>query len=45
MKLTDKKWGDFLKWLKDAHHLSKMYTPDRYSVKLWQEYMGERRAK
>ena len=38
MKLTDNNWEEFLIWLKEAHHLSSIYTPNREAVKLWQEF-------
>ena len=41
--ISDLAWATFLIWLKEAHHLSSIYTPDKYSIKLWQEY--ERRSK
>ena len=46
MKLTDKNWNKFLKWLKEAHSLSKIYIPDKYSIKLWKEFESgiQRRA-
>ncbi len=40
--MTPQEWDDFIKWLQEAHQLSKMYTPDRYSIKLWEEYKDER---
>ena len=38
-------WAKFLKWLQESHQLSKLYTPDKYSVKLWKEFEDEVRQK
>jgi len=43
--MTDKEWNKFLKWLKEAHHLSVIYTPNKMSVQLWEEYKCQKTLK
>ena len=41
-KITDKNWAKFMKWLQEKRHLSMIYTPDKYSIKLWKEFEDDR---
>ena len=45
MKLTEKNWAEFLKWLKKEYNLSVIYTPNKYSIKLWKECESAKRRR
>ena len=33
-----KEWDNFVKFVREKHHLTNGYTPDYQSIKLWIEY-------
>jgi len=36
--MTQKEWDNFVKFIREKHHLTPDYTPDYQSVRLWIEY-------
>lgn len=36
--MTDKAWQNFLEWFYKTHQVTKDWTPDKASVKVWEEY-------